>query len=70
MSENKVVWHPYPQEKPKENKTYLVTLRRLTMGGYQFKIGIYRAFNEDFFNEDLCKVIAWAEMPEPYKEEQ
>lgn len=26
MSENNVKWHPYPQEKPKEDNEYLVSV--------------------------------------------
>ena len=77
MSENKVKWHPYPKEKPpvKDNdkvEDYLVTIR------YRKEILVINAsfspyckqFYREYMISDLDKfVTAWAEIPEPYKEE-
>lgn len=64
MSENKVIWHPYPQEKPKRAREfYLVTSPDVISHGIDI----------DYFTE--CnrfvdkRVIAWAELPDPYKGE-
>ena len=63
MSENKVKWHPYPQERPIEDDAYLITVKyrrtRKVMKWYCFN-GYFSIYGD---------VIAWAEMPEPYKEE-
>lgn len=70
MSENKVKWHPYPEEKPpKENVRYLVTAG--IDGHIHILVQHYVQFKERcgfFVVGDDC-VIAWAELPEPYKEE-
>ena len=77
MSENKVIWHPYPKKKPlvKDNnkeEDYLVTIR------YRKEILVinasfspyYKQFYREYMISDLDKfVTAWAELPEPYKEE-
>lgn len=70
MSENKVIWHPYPQEKPKKNDSYLITLKGRNSIPFVC---------QDIYNDDIKafrfegystfeKVTAWAELPEPYKE--
>lgn len=65
MSETKTVWHPYPDEKPpRKNTTYLVTQKsqweetgiRVTTA--RWNVRTWQAVD----------VIAWAELPEPYKE--
>lgn len=61
-------WHKYPEDKPKENGRYLVTQVKTSMeGGRKEVITCYYA--GQFYQEDWTKIIAWAEMPEPYKEE-
>ena len=63
MSENKVKWHPYPEDKPKKDNKYLVSVKRK-----------YRSYTDAFywdelldFGESLNEIVsAWAEMPEPY----
>ena len=71
MSENKVVWHPYPQEKPEGAEEYLVTIN---CGYFNIQTTSYWKDGKfiDYENEPrkLCSIIAWAEMPEPYKEEE
>lgn len=60
MSENKVKWHPYPETKPKDG-TYLVTTLAGKVDTDAFQLGDF-----DFY---MSEVIAWAELPEPYKPE-
>ena len=56
-----IEWHPYPQELPDEGaKWYLVTRsspNRISMDCFTYSFQWLRG-----------NVIAWAEMPEPYKE--
>ena len=65
-----IEWHPYPQEKPKECDEYLVTANcgyfNLTETS-TWKDGLFT----DYENKPnrICSIIAWAEKPEPYKEE-
>lgn len=56
---NEVVWHPYSEEKPTQSGYYLVTLN---MFGKIF-VNVHPS-NGSF---DV-PVIAWAELPKPYKE--
>ena len=64
----KVKWHPYPEYKPNSLvRNYLVTgiyknKRKVSISNW------YKSQNV-FDKEDIFSVIAWAEMPEPYKEE-
>ena len=78
MSENKIKWHPYPKEKPlvkDSNKVedYLVTIR---FKKEKFVINAsfspyYKQFYKEYMRSDLDKfVTAWAELPEPYKEQK
>ena len=64
----KTKWHPYNEEKPYEFGYYLSTVE------YQKKISISISywFNDtrEFFNEDDKQVLAWAELPEPYKRDK
>ena len=72
MSENSVIWHPYPKEKPNVPTTvkaswgeyyevypFLITQK----GACHIKVGAF--FNGEFRE---CDVIAWAELPEAYNE--
>ena len=67
MSENKIVWHKYPQEKPKKDDEYLVSLK---MWNKSFTSTSSWITSNDVFEDiwDNC-IYAWAEKPEPYKEE-
>ena len=41
MSENKVKWHPYPQERPVEDDDYLITVKcRRTRRKYEQGMGM------------------------------
>lgn len=71
----KVKWHPYPKEKPlvkDKVEDYLVTIR---FKKEKFVINAsfspyYKQFYKEYMRSDLDKfVTAWAELPEPYKEE-
>ena len=61
MRECKILWHKYPNEKPSKDGLYLITLKfgntKEVSMGYLTK-GIYSN-----------SLIAWAELPKPYKEE-
>lgn len=63
-----IKWHPYPKEKPSMDDVYIVSLVINSEKPYSW-ISYYR--KEDGFSEDYngSVVNAWAEMPEPYKEE-
>ena len=63
-----VKWHSYSEERP--NKfvvSYLVT----DIYNKKIEVSMYFWYNlkNKFLEEDIAPVIAWAEMPEPYKEE-
>ena len=61
MSESKIVWHKYPNEKPPKDGLYLITL----------KFGNTKEVSMGYLTKDIYSntLIAWAEIPEPYKEE-
>ena len=65
-----IEWHKYPEDKPKEYDEYLVTVNcgyfNLTETS-TWKDGLFT----DYENEPnkMCSIIAWAEKPEPYKEQ-
>ena len=64
MSENKVKWHPYPQEKPNEKDRYIVALK--------FGKDLLRSTTDWIPEQNTFlgfgnSVVAWAEVPEPYK---
>ena len=64
----KINWHPYPEEKPRRTGDYLVTFQKrrklyVTKDCYDINEG---DFEIDFY----VKVVAWAELPEPYKPEE
>ena len=67
MSENTVKWHPFPQEKPKKDNKYLVSIKTRDYGftSTSHWIGSHDTFR-DYWDE--C-ISAWAELPEPYKED-
>jgi|GEM_PF-1645157 len=67
MSETKVVWHKFPDEKPKikenESRDYLITVsyygRILVTKDYWLGGGRWYEYHK-------YDVLAWAELPEPY----
>ena len=66
MSESKIVWRKYPQEKPTVDDQYIVSIR---LGKVSFTATAdWKNVKGKFkvmFNETIT---AWAEMPKPYKE--
>ena len=66
-----IEWHKYPQEKPKECDEYLVTVNcgyfNLTETS-TWKDGLFTNYENK--PNRICSIIAWAEKPEPYKEEK
>ena len=72
MSENKVIWHKYPEEKPKNNSNipYLVTWLFDAFGTKEPTVDMFYYEEDSFKWNPENEVIAWAELPEPYKEEK
>lgn len=62
------IWHPYPQEKPKVDGDYNVTLKYskcTATANYDTENDEWRGGN-DFYVPNRC-ITAWVELPEPYK---
>ncbi len=66
MSESKIVWRKYPQEKPTVDDQYIVSIR---LGKVSFTATAdwknVKGKFKGMFNKNIT---AWAEMPKPYKE--
>lgn len=56
-----VDWKPYSENKPKKDEIYLVT----TLAG-EVDTDVFQLGDFDFY---MSEVIAWAELPEPYRPE-
>lgn len=68
MSESKILWHKYPDEKPQRNDDYLVTIK--TSRKLYISKDCYDINEGEFEFEFMTEIIiAWAEMPEPYNPE-
>ena len=68
ISENRFKWHKYPEEKPKKDDDYLVSVKieneSFTLTScFDTLIDAFGILSDKY-------VTAWAEMPEPYKEEK
>lgn len=67
-----VNWHPYPEEKPSKNDSYLVT-RKSTLPIDDGKVFVDTLpWDEEDEHWRYCynaPVLAWAELPEPYDPE-
>lgn len=64
-----VTWHKWPEEKPPENQFLL--LSHLGENGCTFVDDGYFDSTDGGWQGRfcfICEVLAWAEMPEPYKE--
>lgn len=62
-----VDWHQYPQEKPSKSGDFLVTVKKIE--GEIVMIRFYTDWGEKFnFNDK--QILAWAELPQPYKLEK
>lgn len=58
-----IEWHPYPEEKPAENAKVIVQYKDNDMFIDEFVEGDF------YWNPSLYySVVAWAEVPRPYKE--
>ena len=69
MSENKFKWHKYLEELQLKEGLYLVTIDD---DGKDEIVVLYFLFLFVFFNDYLPRTFrtAWAELPEPYKEQE
>ena len=67
MSDSKIVWNKYPKEKPKTDDEYIVSIK---LWGDSFTTtAMWRNVKDKFVDIFDRNITAWAEMPEPYKEE-
>lgn len=64
-----VDWHPYPEEKPKDFGDFLVTFIIEGDEKRYVCLSTYNDIRDTFFMSPRIKVIAWVEMPEPYRPE-
>ena len=66
MSERKIVWGKYPQEKPTVDDQYIVSIR---LGKVSFTATAdWKNVKGKFKGVFNKNITAWAEMPKPYKE--
>lgn len=67
MSEAKIVWHKYPDEVPSRFNKFLVTIQSPT-GAIFVDTLFYSDFVKSWMDLNILdQVLAWAELPEPYK---
>lgn len=69
MNETKIVWHPYPKEKPTEEKAYLISFYDCTRKRHGVDFDFYNPGHDvwDVYGDGVyTKVYAWAEEPKPY----
>ena len=61
MKEGKILWHKYPEEKPPKDGLFLIT----------HKFGNKKEVAIAYLTKDTNSnnLIAWAEIPKPYEEE-
>lgn len=62
-------WYPYPEEKPKEEKQYLISFYDCTRKRYGVDIDFYNPEHDvwDVYDDGVyTRVTAWAERPEPH----
>lgn len=64
-------WHPYPLEKPQKNGRYLVTrMRKVDFDNWNTVTIKTKTDSWEYSYWEFGGLItAWAEIPEPYKEE-
>ena len=68
-----IEWHPFPQEKPSETECYIVTVKTNWLPNFSTE-AFYNATQNQWYEANTSysiaspQVIAWAELPEPYKE--
>lgn len=69
MNETKIVWHPYPKEKPTEEEQYLISFYVCEEKRSGVDIDFYNPEHDvwDVYDDGAyTRVTAWAERPEPY----
>lgn len=75
-----VDWHPFPKEKPKDDGYYIVTINPF-LNSYPVVSDFWKSMtvcDEDFSKTETVsfwgtygnQVLAWAELPEPYRPEK
>lgn len=65
-----VDWHPYPEELPNNGYVHIVTAKEIN--GWLFTALGFYDFDFDFWTDEnnyKLDVVAWAELPEPYRPE-
>ena len=62
---SEIIWHDYSVAKPKEEGEYLITFRL----GEELFVTTNYFFHNSKFDSNLDNIIAWAELPKPYKED-
>ena len=68
MKKVEIVWHKYPEEKPKTDDQYIVSIK---LWNNSFTATAkWRNVKDKFVDVFDKNITAWAEMPEPYKEGQ
>lgn len=75
MSETKIVWHPYPKEKPKITGTYIVMIESSCYGDTFEHLELAGWIGENFLvrNANFHKsgvIVAWMLLPEPFEEKE
>lgn len=63
--EEGIQWHPYPQEKPNDDREVLVTFREkfIEIATYIKEYSVFIDSRECMY---IDRVTAWAELPKPY----
>lgn len=71
MQMTEIEWHKYPEDKPKHVDEYLVTVNCGYFNITSSAIWIDGKFTS-YVNElgRISSIVAWSEMPAPYKEEE
>ncbi|MGN1179158.1 MAG: hypothetical protein ACI4SI_08980 [Candidatus Ornithospirochaeta sp.] len=72
MSEHKIKWHKYPEEKPEESGTYFLTIFNPATSELRVDKYPYDSSDKGVLPEYDCYdrpviITAWAKYPEPYK---
>lgn len=62
-----IEWHKYPEEKPKTDDQYLVSIKLLNNSFTT--TANWRNVKDKFVDVFYRNITAWTEMPKPYKEE-
>ena len=64
---DKTDWHAFPEEKPKKDNLYVVTIDESFNGRSPTSASWWDSREERFTDFEDSAVAAWAEMPKPYK---